>query len=164
MHANTAAATLSKDSPGVNLMPPTVFYTCLIVGGACEFLCPQAFPLFARIVRIVLGLVLAGVGFAFMALAHEQFKRLGTNVPTNRPANTLVTHGAYRFSRNPMYVGGSAFFLGIGLAVGSLWMLAAYLPLACYLSLWVIPREEDYMERTYGDQYRKYSAKVRRWV
>jgi protein-S-isoprenylcysteine O-methyltransferase Ste14 len=60
-----------------------------------------------------------------MVIAHEKFKSLGTNVPTNLPATIFVIQGSYRFSRNPMYIGGSAFFLGIGLMVGSLWMLAA---------------------------------------
>jgi protein-S-isoprenylcysteine O-methyltransferase Ste14 len=63
-----------------------------------------------------------------------------------------------------MYVGGSAFFLGIGLLVGSLWMLAAYLPLGLYLWLYLIPREEAYMERVFGDEYRTYCRRVRRWL
>ena len=99
-----------------------------------------------------------------MVVAHETFKRIDTNVPTNLPATTFVMQGAYRFSRNPMYVGGSAFFMGIGLMVGSLWMMAAYIPLGIYLSLYVIPREEAYMERTFGDEYKAYRSRVPRWL
>ena len=99
-----------------------------------------------------------------MTIAHETFKRLGTNVPTNLPATTFVVQGAYNISRNPMYVGGSAFFLGIGIAIGSLWMMAAYIPLGLYLSLYVIPREEAYMQRTFKDNYRNYCKEVRRWL
>ncbi len=43
-------------------------------------------------------------------------------------------------------------------------MLAAYLPLGLYLSRYVIPREEAYMQRKYGEAYRDYSRQVRRWV
>jgi protein-S-isoprenylcysteine O-methyltransferase Ste14 len=145
-------------------MPPTVFYACLILGGVLEFLFPHDFPILSKPVRLVLGLMLGGAGFVFMLIAHEKFKRIGTNVPTNLPATTFVLQGAYRFSRNPMYVGGSAFFLGIGLLVGSLWMLAAYLPLGLYLWLYLIPREEAYMERVFGDEYRTYCRRVRRWL
>ena len=160
----TTADKIENDSPGVNIMPPTVFYACLILGGILEFLFPHDFPVLSKPVRIVLGLGIGGAGFAFMMVAHEKFKRIGTNIPTNLPATTFVVQGAYNYSRNPMYVGGSAFFLGIGLAIGSLWMLAAYLPLGLYLALYVIPREEAYMERVFGDEYRLYCSRVRRWL
>jgi protein-S-isoprenylcysteine O-methyltransferase Ste14 len=155
---------IDQDSPSVNLMPPAVFSACLILGGILEFLFPTKLPLLSSYMRVTVGLAVAGAGFAFMMAAHELFKRIGTHVPTNLPASTLVVRGAYRFSRNPMYVGGSAFFLGIGLMVGSWWMLAAYLPLGLYLALYVIPREEAYMTRVFGDQYRAYCRNVRRWI
>ncbi len=164
MNLVAIADKVEHDSPGVNIMPPTVFYACLILGGVLEFLFPHDFPVLSRLVRIVLGLGLGGAGFAFMGIAHERFKRIGTDIPTNLPATTFVAQGAYRFSRNPMYVGGSAFFLGIGLMVGSLWMLAAYLPLGLYLSLYVIPCEEAYMERVFGEEYSAYCRRVRRWL
>jgi protein-S-isoprenylcysteine O-methyltransferase Ste14 len=160
----TVAKRVEQDSPGVNIMPPIVFYACLILGGLLEFVFPKDFPLLSRPIRMFLGLGLGGSGFAFMVVAHEAFKRIDTNVPTNLPATTFVMQGAYRFSRNPMYVGGSAFFMGIGLMVGSLWMMAAYIPLGIYLSLYVIPREEAYMERTFGDEYKAYRSRVRRWL
>jgi len=156
--------TVGKDSPGVNLMPPAVFWACLIAGGVLEYLFPQDFPFLSRTVRILSGTLLGGAGFAFMAAAHETFKRTGTPVPTNLPATAIVVRGAYRFSRNPMYVGGSALFLGIGAAAGSPWILALYLPLAMYLACYVVPREERYLEREFGNPYRQYRRKVRRWV
>jgi protein-S-isoprenylcysteine O-methyltransferase Ste14 len=164
MNIANIAESVEVDSPGVNIMPPTVFYACLILGGLLEFLFPSDIPMLARSAWIALGLGLGGAGFAFMVIAHEKFKKTGTNIPTNLPATTFVVQGAYRFSRNPMYVGGSAFFLGIGLIVGSLWMLVAYLPLGLYLWLYVIPREEAYMKRVYGDEYRAYCRNVRRWL
>jgi protein-S-isoprenylcysteine O-methyltransferase Ste14 len=164
MNLATIADKVGYDSPGVNIMPPTVFFACLILGGVLEFLFPHDFPGLSGPVRIVLGLAFGSAGLAFMGIAHERLKRIGTNIPTNLPATAFEVQGAYRFSRNPMYVGGSAFFLGIGLAAGSLWMLAAYLPLGLYLSLYVIPREEAYMERVFGEKYRAYCRSVRRWL
>lgn len=155
---------IEHDSPGVNIMPPAVFYACLILGGILEYSFPFDFPVLSKPAHIVLGLVIGGFGFAFMMAAHGKFKRIGTNIPTNLPAVTFVVDGAYNFSRNPMYVGGSVFFLGIGLAIGSLWMLAAYLPLGLYLALYVVPKEEAYMERVFGDEYRTYCSRVKRWI
>ena len=113
----TVASVVEKtehDSPGVNLIPPKVFFACLILGGILELLFPHAFPLLTRPVRIALGLGIGAAGFALMSIAHGKFKRIGTNISTNQPAITFVVQGAYRLSRNPMYVGGSAFFLGMG--------------------------------------------------
>jgi protein-S-isoprenylcysteine O-methyltransferase Ste14 len=152
------------DSPGVNLMPPTIFLICLIIGGSLEFFIPSAIPVLWTPLRLTLGLLIAVSGLAFMLAAHQQLQRMGTNVPTNLPATTFVVQGAYALSRNPMYVGGSAFFLGIGLALGSLWLLVAYLPLGLYLSLYVIPREEAYLQRVFGGEYRAYTRRVRRWL
>ena len=158
------ATVLKPDSPAVNIMPPMVFYGCLLLGGVLEFFAPPEIPVLSRLMGLGMGIVLGGGGFIFMTIAHETFKRLGTNVPTNLPATTFVVQGAYNISRNPMYVGGSAFFLGIGIAIGSLWMMAAYIPLGLYLSLYVIPREEAYMQRTFKDNYRNYCKEVRRWL
>ncbi|WP_363321016.1 methyltransferase [Desulfobacula sp.] len=48
-----------------------------------------------------------------------------------------MVQGAYQFSQNPMYVGGSMFFIGMGLIAGSVWMLISYFPLGVYLSFYL---------------------------
>ena len=110
MNLATIADRVEHDSPDVNIMPPTVFYACLILGGFLEFLFPHDFPVLSRPVRIVLGSGLGAAGFAFMGIALEQFKGTGTHIPTNLPATTFGVQGGYRFCHNPMYVGGTAFF------------------------------------------------------
>lgn len=164
MTLTNTADNVQQDSPGVKLMPPSVYFLCLILGGIFELFMPLDFPVLSNLARIVLGVGIGGAGFVFMMIAHEKFKSIGTNVPPNLPATAFVVQGAYRFSRNPMYVGGSAFFIGIGLAAGSLWILAAFFPLFFYLALYVIPHEEAYMEREFGEAYRAYCRKVRRWL
>jgi len=63
-----------------------------------------------------------------------------------------------------MYLGGSLFFLGIALVAGSYWLVVAYIPLFVYFKTYVIPREEAYMSRTYGEAYRTYCRLVGRWL
>ncbi|MCP4575319.1 MAG: isoprenylcysteine carboxylmethyltransferase family protein [Deltaproteobacteria bacterium] len=152
------------DSPDVNLMPPTVFFSCLVLGGVLEFFFPINVSWLTFPIKLTFGFVIGASGFTFMMFAHEKFKRVGTPVPTNQPASTLVVRGAYRFSRNPMYVGGISFFFGIGISAGSLWILAAALLLSGYISLFVVPSEEAYVERTFGQTYRDYCQNVRRWL
>ena len=155
---------MQTDSPGVNLMPPAVFFTCLIGGVILEWVFPSRIPLLPAGVGAALGAVIGLAGFLFMVYANDIFKRAGTNVPTNLPATAIISHGAYQFSRNPMYVGGAAFFIGIALTAGSIWLLVAFIPLAVYLIGYVIPREEAYMKRTFKDEYRDYCSRVRRWL
>ncbi|CCK81331.1 methyltransferase family protein [Desulfobacula toluolica] len=160
----TCSKTLNEDSPNVNLMPPTVFFICLLAGGVLEFIYPHNIDILSASANLMTGIFIGIGGFIFMYIGHEKFKKTGTNVSTNLPATELVVQGTYRFTRNPMYLGGSIFFIGIGLAAGSLWILAAYLPLFLYLSYYVIPHEEAYMERTFGEEYIQYCRKVRRWI
>ena len=63
-----------------------------------------------------------------------------------------------------MYVGLIAMTLGIGLLADNLWMLML-LPIAIVvLTIFVIKREERYLTDAFGDSYRGYQARVRRWL
>jgi protein-S-isoprenylcysteine O-methyltransferase Ste14 len=53
---------------------------------------------------------------------------------------------------------------GIGAMVDSVWVVAAVLPFALVLRYGVIAREERYLEAKFGDGYRAYRARVRRWI
>jgi protein-S-isoprenylcysteine O-methyltransferase Ste14 len=55
-------------------------------------------------------------------------------------------------------------YVGIGIAVHSPWILALTLPIAVAIRYGVVAREEAYLERRFGDAYRGYKARVRRWV
>lgn len=155
---------IGDDSPRVRFMPPRVFWLCLLVGGFLFWLFPWRINWFTPTWRIALGAGLALAGFSFMMWGHGIFRDRDVNVPTNLPARELVMQGAYRFSRNPMYVGFLAILLGIGLAVGSWWMLLNSLPMALYLAFYVVPREEAYLTRAFGDDFLNYRLEVRRWL
>jgi protein-S-isoprenylcysteine O-methyltransferase Ste14 len=55
-------------------------------------------------------------------------------------------------------------YAGIGLAARSPWVLILTLPLAITLRYAVVAREEAYLERRFGDAYRDYKVRVRRWL
>lgn len=151
------------DSPAVKFMPPKFFSLCLGAGVLLELAIPWRLPLpFLQL--LIGGLALALGGFWFMMWGHTRFQNLGVNVKTNLPAQSLVLQGAYRYSRNPMYVGFLVIQTGIGLAARSGWLLLAVLPLAEYLRFYVIPREEAYLRRRFGEEYIQYCKKVRRWL
>ena len=88
----------------------------------------------------------------------------GTDVNPSLPATTLVIDGPFRFSRNPMYVARTILYLGLGLLMNALCVLAALVPLLLVMQYGVITREERYLEAKFGDAYRQYRSTVRRWL
>jgi protein-S-isoprenylcysteine O-methyltransferase Ste14 len=126
----------------------------------------------------LLGLSFAAVGLIAAALAHSvttfalalfawaisTMTRAGSNVPTRLPTTTIVETGPYRFTRNPIYLGMVLGLIGLAIAFNSLWLLMALVPFALVIRYGVITREEAYLERKFGDVYRRYRARVRRWL
>jgi len=114
--------------------------------------------------RTLLGWLLAGAGVALAASAIVLFRRAGTSPVPIQPTTALVAQGPYRFTRNPMYVGLAALYAGIALLVNSLWPLVLLPVVLIAIRWWVIAREEAYLERKFGDAYRAYTRRVRRWL
>ena len=77
---------------------------------------------------------------------------------------TIVDTGPYRFTRNPIYLGMVLGLLGLTIALNSLWLLLTLVPFALVIRYGVVAREEAYLERKFGDDYRRYRARVRRWL
>ena len=67
-------------------------------------------------------------------------------------------------SRNPIYLAFYLLHLGIAIWVNSLWLVAALIASVAVMAGFVIPREEQYLERRFGDEYLDYKRSVRRWV
>ena len=156
-----------SDSAGVRVVPPIVFALCLIGGIAAAWALGAwgvAGALLPMPVRVAVGGLLAVAGFGFGAWGLGLFHVRGVNPAPNRPASQLVTAGAYRFSRNPMYVGLVAILAGLGIAAGSWPILVSAVPMFLYLDSYVIAREEAYLGRTFGADYAAYCQSVRRWL
>jgi protein-S-isoprenylcysteine O-methyltransferase Ste14 len=149
------------DHPGVITHPPVLYGIALILGAAIDVFVPL--PLLDPETGPVVGLGLVAVGFVLAGWCAVLFVRAGTNVPTHRPSTALVTHGPYRFSRNPIYVALTAISVGVGLWANSAWMVGLILPTLVVMQVGVIEREERYLEEKFGDEYREYKARVRRW-
>jgi protein-S-isoprenylcysteine O-methyltransferase Ste14 len=146
--------------------PPFLFLACLVLGFALERLLPPlplAFPevtLFGWTVGG--GLIL--IGIAIVAAGVRNFSRAATPVPSNQPVRALVTTGIHGWSRNPIYVGMLLLYAGIGMAARSSWVIVLAVPLVIILRYGVVAREERYLEQRFGDAYRDYKARVRRWL
>ena len=149
------------DSAGVKLPPPITFAVPLIAGLLAGRWCPLPLP--ASGSRIA-GATFLIAGLAFGGWARMLFMRRGTTVLPFRPSSTLVAEGPLRFSRNPMYVAMTAIYIGISLLFRSVWPLLLLPAVIFVLHKTAIEREEAYLERRFGAEYRAYKSKVRRWI
>ena len=104
------------------------------------------------------------LALALFAWAITTMTRAGSNVPTNLPTTTIVETGPYRFTRNPIYLGMFLGLVGLAIAFDNLWLLAMLVPFTLAIRYGVVAREEAYLERKFGDAYRQYRARVRRWL
>jgi protein-S-isoprenylcysteine O-methyltransferase Ste14 len=104
------------------------------------------------------------IGFLVRVWATFYFYKNRMKVISLAPQETLVTSGPYRFSRNPLYLGGNVFiFFGAALLLGSptaLVITAIHLPL---MDLF-IRREERQLEMDFGEEWVRYKKRVRRWI
>ena len=109
-----------------------------------------------------LGLVPLGLGLALAA--ERQFVRAGTPVrPFTEPV-ALVSDGMFRLSRNPMYLGLILVLTGAALLLSSPLALLAAPAYGWWVQRRFIAREERLLEERFGDAYRAYCLRVRRWV
>jgi protein-S-isoprenylcysteine O-methyltransferase Ste14 len=145
--------------------PPWLYLAFLFLGLALDRVLPLPATLpEAALVRWTAGGALILVGAAIMAAGARNFSRAGTPVPSNQAVRALVTTGIHGWSRNPIYVGMLLLYAGLGTAARSPWVLILALPLVVILRYAVVAREERYLERRFGDDYRDYKARVRRWL
>jgi protein-S-isoprenylcysteine O-methyltransferase Ste14 len=105
-------------------------------------------------------LILAGEAFrlAGVAAAGTTTRRRSRNV------QNLITHGAFAWSRNPLYNGNFLVWMGFVVISGVLWFLPlAMLLFAAEYSL-IVRYEEGVLESTFDREYLEYKRCTPRWV
>jgi protein-S-isoprenylcysteine O-methyltransferase Ste14 len=149
------------DTAGVALPPPLLFGAGLALGLAAGRLQPDAAK-GARFARALGGAsVVAGIALGFAAIAA--LKRVGTNLDPYKPSTALAIDGVFRFTRNPAYVGATSMYVGIAMYAQSLPAFVALPVVLALLDRLVVTHEERYLERRFGDEYRRYRDEVPRW-
>ncbi len=124
------------------------------------------FQVFEFSVTMWIPKLLALTGTILGALGVIQFSSSKTTIDPHTPekVTSLVSNGVYRFSRNPMYLGllmlliAFAFYLGTGL---SFVMIPIFI---WYMNTYQIKPEEEILIHIFGDEYKEYQKKVRRWI
>ena len=146
------------------LPPPLVMLAC----GASAWIAARLLPALAVDVpaRVPLAIAVAVVALSIELAAAALFFRRRTTVNPLKPdtATHLVVGGLNRVSRNPMYVGQALL-----LAAWALWLAHALAPLGAvafvlYITRFQILPEERALAARFGDDWRAYRTRVRRWL
>lgn len=130
----------------------------LLTRGEAVF--PVSFGLirYSGIIPMITGIVLYIAG----ATGFVE-KGKGTPAPID-PPRLLVTSGPYRFTRNPMYLGGTLILLGEAVLFESAILLAYLLFIFLAFDLFVILYEEPHLRKVFGSAYEEYCRNVPRWL
>jgi protein-S-isoprenylcysteine O-methyltransferase Ste14 len=155
------SVTTSGGASTPRIHPPLLALLCLAGALVLHLMIPGARSVYAHHL-FGLFIVAGGVGLSFHAAAIFQARETTKN-PYGEPAQ-FVTVMPYTFTRNPMYVGMIAVLLGFAIFFASPVMILAPIVFFVVIDRMVIPREEETMERLFGESYVEYKGRVRRWL
>lgn len=144
------------------LPPPILLLIAIILMIAIWFLWAQ--PVLVPPPWHWLGLLLIALGLPLSVGSAMYFRRIGTNIIPHREPGQLVSDRAFGYTRNPMYLGLSLILLGLAIIFS---VPTSFVIVAAFV--FIIDRsnirfEEAAMERKFGDAYREYKTRVRRWL
>ncbi|MHB8743347.1 MAG: methyltransferase family protein [Sulfuricaulis sp.] len=146
---------------GIVAPPPLIYLAALGIGYYLSRVYPlNHMPSAAKI----LGWPLIALGVLCWAWAFRMMRRANTPVNPYKPSTALVTAGPYGFSRNPLYLAVTLFYVGSALLLNALWAVVLLPLVLIVMARGVIAREERFLERKFGDAYREYRTRVRRWI
>jgi protein-S-isoprenylcysteine O-methyltransferase Ste14 len=154
-----------EKTSGVRVFPPLIAAVGILLGLGLTFVMPVPIvePPTNRIL-FGLGIVSVVLWLLLAATANVSFRRVRTPVNPYAPSTALAVGGPFRFSRNPMYLGLVLLVVGIALVMNSMWLVLLAVPVMLLLRNLVIVQEERYLEDKFGDDYRAYKQRVRRWL
>ena len=151
-----------RDCPNVIAFPPLVYGGTLLFGLLLQLVWPLS--IFEPHPPKWIGGSVALLSAVLAKWGDHTMRRAGTNIKPTEPTITIVQDGPFRFSRNPLYISLTLFYVGVALIFNAVIPILVLPLLLVVVHLGIIRREERYLEAKFGDQYRQYRARVRRWI
>ncbi|MFZ5876087.1 MAG: methyltransferase family protein [Nitrospirota bacterium] len=151
----------ARDDPGVIAPPLLVYAVAFGVAVILHALVPLrvgAWPM-----RLVGGTLLIAAGILLARGAFRAMGLAGTSANPYASTTALVTQGPFRWTRNPLYLAQTFLYVGMAMALNTLWPLVWLPAVLLVMRYGVIEREERRLERQFGEVYQAYAAMVRRW-
>lgn len=154
------------DAAAVRVFPPGIPLAAILLGVVLDHVWPIETGLAAPpALRYALGgAIVAGALLGLGLWSVVIFRRSGQDENPWKPTPRIVDHGPFRFTRNPMYLQMVLVCVGFAVLLANVWILLLTPLVAWLLQRLAILPEEAYLEREFGEPYRAYKRRVRRWL
>ena len=117
----------------------------------------------ASIAQRLLGALVIAAGALVVARAISTVSHARTTMRPDRAASTLVTPGPFRRTRNPIYLGLLATYLGAAIVTNQAWPIVLLPVVLAALTIAVVHREEAFLREAFPE-YAAYARQVRSWL
>ena len=154
-----------RDHAGVFVPPPLLFAMPLLGALVLHGQRPWLIVDGGSTTLLVGGMLAICSAVALVLASIATFRKAETTIlPAGRPTTAIVERGPYRLTRNPMYLSMAIAYLGVSMALNNLWAIVFLPAIVAIVDVFVIRREERYLTSKFGQTYRDYCSRVRRWL
>ena len=147
---------------GVHAPPPLLYSGTLLLGLLLNKLFPLPFLPSGLNRAVGASMVIGGQIVAIASV--RALRRAGNSPRPDVPVRELVEEGPYSRSRNPLYLSMTMIYAGIAAMANARWSILLLPAALTAINNGMVRREESYLEEKFGDRYRDYKARVRRWL
>jgi len=153
----------------MRIPPPIIFVGSILLGAVLGEVAPVSSDWLSGSVARVVSIPILLIALILVVLTFRGFRKAGTGIDYDRTrfedtVKALITGGPFRYSRNPAYLSAVLLQLGLGIRLRNVWMVLLILATILLITIFSIVPEERFLEQRFGESYRKYRSRVRRWL
>lgn len=152
------------ERPSTVPWPPILLAIVVTAAIALGYIAPLPWPGTDDQPAHLVGLGIGAAGIVLLIWALHTLRSHGTTFLPDAAATTLVTTGPYRRFRNPIYLADTMILLGAAEVTKNIWLVMAAAVFGGLVTMLAILPEERHLEHRFGDAYRDYKSKSRRWI
>lgn len=155
---------VSHQRPSAVPWPPILLVLCVLAAAGLNKVYPLAWPGLDDPPARYVGYGFGVLGVMLLVWSITTLRAKGTTVLPHWPATRLVTDGPYRWQRNPIYLADVFILFGLAELSKNIWFVGGGLAFAAAVTWLQILPEEKHLEAKFGDIYRDYKTRTRRWI